>query len=112
MDEQCIFALLFLFNHYIMQFETFTASIHNNNMPAGLSVYLQSLWYDGKDDWHKAHALVDSLNDSTACWVHAYLHRKEGDIGNADYWYRRAGKTRPSVSLQQEWETIVKALLQ
>lgn len=80
-------------------------------MPAGLNVYLQALWYDAKDDWHKAHALVDHLNDKTACWVHAYLHRKEGDLGNADYWYRRAGKTRPSVSLKQEWEIIVKAIL-
>ncbi|RXK58892.1 hypothetical protein ESA94_16015 [Lacibacter luteus] len=94
-----------------MQFEIFTASINTNELPAGINIYLQSLWYDAKDNWHKAHALVDSLNDNTACWVHAYLHRKEGDIGNADYWYRRAGKVRPTVSLQQEWETIVKALL-
>ncbi len=94
-----------------MQFEIFSASLQTNNLPQGLTVYLQSLWYDAKDDWHKAHALVDSLTDSTACWVHAYLHRKEGDIGNADYWYRRPGKIRHSVSLQQEWETIVKALL-
>jgi len=79
--------------------------------PAGLSVYLQSLWYDGKGDWDKAHSLVDSLEDKAACWVHAYLHRKEGDTWNADYWYRRAGKTRPSVNLQQEWETIAAALL-
>lgn len=94
-----------------MDYQLFSESIAEAVLPAGLSVYLQSLWYDAKGDWHKAHALVDSLNDSTACWVHAYLHRKEGDLGNADYWYRRAAKTRPSVSLQQEWETIVKALL-
>ena len=94
-----------------MDDQLFSASIQTGNMPPGLSVLLQSLWYDAKDDWHKAHALVDHLNDETACWVHAYLHRKEGDIGNADYCYRRAGKTRPSVSLQQEWQTIVEALL-
>ena len=94
-----------------MDYQLFSESVATAAMPAGLSVYLQSLWYDAKDDWHNAHALVDHLNDETACWVHAYLHRKEGDLGNADYWYRRAGKTRPSVSLQQEWETIVKALL-
>ena len=98
-------------NEMYMDDQTFSKSIHTGIMPAGLSVYLQSLWYDAKDDWHKAHALVDHLNDQTACWVHAYLHRKEGDMGNADYWYRRAGKTRPSVSLQQEWATIVAALL-
>ncbi len=95
-----------------MDYKLFSESVTTAAMPAGLSVYLQSLWYDAKDDWHKAHAIVDHLGDKTACWVHAYLHRKEGDLGNADYWYRRAGKTRPSVSLQQEWETIVKALLQ
>ena len=94
-----------------MDYQQFAESVAAAAMPSGLNVYLQSLWYDAKDDWHKAHALVDHLNDETACWVHAYLHRKEGDIGNADYWYRRAGKQRPSVSLQQEWETIVKALL-
>lgn len=95
-----------------MDYQLFSESIAEAVLPAGLSVYLQSLWYDAKDDWHKAHALVDSLNDPAACWVHAYLHRKEGDLGNADYWYRRAGKTRPAVSLQQEWEIIVKELLQ
>lgn len=94
-----------------MQFEIFQQSIADNKLPQDISVYLQALWYDGNSNWSKAHSLVDSLEDATACWVHAYLHRKEGDIWNADYWYRRAGKKRPDVSLQQEWETIVKALL-
>ena len=94
-----------------MQFEIFQQSIKDNNLPAGISVYLQAMWYDGNGDWHKAHSLVDNLEGSTACWVHAYLHRKEGDVWNADYWYRKAGKKRPVVSLQQEWESIVKALL-
>jgi len=94
-----------------MQFEIFRQSIADNKLPAGISVYLRAMWYDGTDDWGKAHNLVDSLEDSTACWVHAYLHRKEGDIWNADYWYRRAGRKRPEVSLEEEWETIVKALL-
>jgi len=73
--------------------------------------YLLALWYDAKGDWNKAHDCVDHLNDSTACWVHAYLHRKEGDIWNADYWYRRADKKRPACSLDEEWANIVKALL-
>lgn len=94
-----------------MQFETFLQSISSTAAPANSSVYLQAMWHDAKNEWEKAHALVDSLHDATACWVHAYLHRKEGDIGNADYWYRRAGQTRPSVSLREEWEMIVKALL-
>ncbi|MBP6686894.1 MAG: hypothetical protein KA160_03465 [Lacibacter sp.] len=94
-----------------MQFERFRQSISLSEVPAEYSLYLRSMWYDAKEDWYEAHSLVDHLHDLTACWVHAYLHRKEGDIGNADYWYRRAGKTRPSVSLQEEWEIIVRALL-
>jgi hypothetical protein len=94
-----------------MQFETFKQSINSSTPPQNSSVYLQAMWFDKKGNWDKAHHLVDSLEDSTACWVHAYLHRKEGDIWNADYWYRKAGKQRPNVSLEEEWETIVKALL-
>jgi Tfp pilus assembly protein PilF len=55
--------------------------------------------------------LIQDVEDENASWIHAYLHRKEGDNGNADYWYRRAGKTRPSVSLDKEWEEIVTALI-
>ena len=76
-----------------------------------LLVQLRSLWYDGKGDWHQAHAEVDHLDDRASAWVHAYLHRKEGDILNADYWYRKAGKTRPDVSLEKEWEQLVMYLL-
>ncbi|MEO8885812.1 MAG: hypothetical protein ABI367_07090 [Mucilaginibacter sp.] len=75
--------------------------------PDGLSVQLRSLWYDGQGDWQRAHAEVDHLDDAGSAWVHAYLHRKEGDVGNADYWYRRAGKVRPEVSLEAEWEALV-----
>lgn len=94
-----------------MQFENFKQSINSSTPPTNSSVYLQAMWYDGNGNWDKAHHLVDSLEDSTACWVHAYLHRKEGDIWNADYWYRKASKKRPDISLEQEWETIVKTLL-
>jgi len=94
-----------------MQFETFKKSITDKKIPDDASVYLQSLWHDAVDNWSKAHSLVDNLEDATACWVHAYLHRKEGDIWNADYWYRKAGRKRPDISLDAEWETIVKALL-
>ena len=94
-----------------MQFETFKQSIKDKLPPADITVYLLSMWYDGNGDWNKAHHLIDYLEDTTACWVHAYLHRKEGDIWNADYWYRKAGKKRPDISLPAEWEMIVKALL-
>jgi hypothetical protein len=72
-----------------------------------LSVQLKSLWYDGKGDWHKAHAQVDDQTDRASARVHAYLHRKEGDIWNADYWYNRAKQVRPNVPLEEEWEALV-----
>jgi hypothetical protein len=94
-----------------MQFEIFQQSLHDTIPPQDISLYLLAMWYDAHGDWDKAHHLVDDLDDATACWVHAYLHHKEGDTGNAGYWYRRADKKMPVVSLQEEWETIVKALL-
>ncbi|MEO6734001.1 MAG: hypothetical protein ABIN01_22455 [Ferruginibacter sp.] len=94
-----------------MQFEAFQQSIKDETPPAGISMYLLAMWQDGQGNWDKAHKVVDSLEDTTACWVHAYLHRKEGDSWNADYWYSKAGKKRPDVSLQQEWEAIVRSLL-
>ena len=71
------------------------------------SPVVKSLWYDAKGDWEQAHAQVDQLNDLDSAWVHAYLHRKEGDIWNADYWYAKAKKIRPTYSLQEEWENLV-----
>jgi len=71
------------------------------------SVELKALWYDGKGDWDMAHHQVDHLNDSLSAHIHAYLHRKEGDIWNADYWYRKAHQTRPDYSLDKEWEQLV-----
>ena len=94
-----------------MKFEEFQNSLSESAPPDNLSGYLQSLWYDAKGDWNKAHGIIQNIEDKTAAWIHAYLHRKEGDIGNADYWYRRAGKNRPPDSLEDEWENIVKALL-
>jgi hypothetical protein len=94
-----------------MTYGEFILSIENDEQPGGMPVYLQALWWDAKGDWHKAHSLVDDLEDNTGCWVHAYLHRKEGDISNADYWYRNAHKQRPAVSLEEEWKTIVTELL-
>jgi hypothetical protein len=89
----------------------FKASLQEEQPGSELSVQLKSLWYDGKGDWQKAHAEVDQLNDGASAWVHAYLHRKEGDLWNADYWYSKAGKIRPQLSLEAEWETLVKQLI-
>jgi hypothetical protein len=82
-------------------------SLSADNPPVHFSAILKSLWYDAKGDWEKAHDQVDQLGGLDAAWVHAYLHRKEGDLWNADYWYARAKKTRPSSSLAAEWESLV-----
>ena len=94
-----------------MTFIEFKNSLTNRQPPAGISIYLQSLWYDGKEDWQQAHSLVDSLSGTEAAHVHAYLHRKEGDLSNADYWYRRAAQQRPPIELEKEWEYLVNKFL-
>lgn len=94
-----------------MNFEAFIHSLSQASPSKDLSVYLQSLWYDGKGDWNKAHAIIQDTEDETGSAIHAYLHRKEGDKWNANYWYNRAGKPMPQYDLEKEWEEIVKALL-
>ena len=86
----------------------FKQSVIDMRLPAKLPLYLQALWYDGTGNWKTAHDLIDQLTDQRSAHIHAYLHRKEGDIWNADYWYKRAGKTRPQVSLDEEWDMLVR----
>jgi hypothetical protein len=93
-----------------MNVAEFKASL-GGPVPDNLSVYLKSLWNDGKGDWEQSHYIIQDVDDKDAAWIHAYLHRKEGDTGNADYWYSRAGRKRPAISLQEEWEELVKAFL-
>ena len=85
----------------------FIESLSADKLPAGISVYLQSLWYDAKGDWNRAHQIIQDVDDQDAAWIHAYLHRKEGDISNAGYWYRRAGRKIFAESLKAEWTTLV-----
>ena len=94
-----------------MNLSSFKESLLNIEPPQNTSVYLQALWYDAKGEWDKAHTLIQDVDNRNASWIHAYLHRKEGDTGNADYWYRRAGKKRSSISLEEEWAQIVAALI-
>jgi hypothetical protein len=72
---------------------------------------LRALWLDARGAWDRAHKCVDALSDPDAMWVHAFLHRKEGDQGNAGYWYRRAGRPPHRGTLEQEWREIATALL-
>lgn len=69
------------------------------------------MWHDKKGDWDKAHRAVDHASDPDSAWVHAYLHRKEGDLSNARYWYERSGHPESQVELDQEWEQITSDLL-
>lgn len=92
-----------------MSFEELQQSIADDAAPPGeLSLALQALWHDGRGDWEKAHACAQDDHSRDGSWVHAYLHRKEGDLGNAGYWYARAGRARPEqrVTLEAEWDQI------
>jgi len=90
----------------------FKHSIREARLPAGLPLHVQALWHDGSGDWKTGHDLIDQLSDQRSAHIHAYLHRKEGDIWNADYWYKRAGRTRPNVSLNEEWDLLLQEYLQ
>jgi hypothetical protein len=94
-----------------MTFAEFQKSLGDTQPSPLLSPYLKALWHDGKGDWKTAHTIIQDIEDTTAAWIHAYLHRGEGDTGNADYWYSRAGRKRPDIPLKEEWEKIVTALL-
>lgn len=94
-----------------MTLDDFNHSLQAPAPPAGLSLALQGLWHDAKGDWHTAHECAQNQDDAEGAWVHAYLHRKEGDPSNAAYWYRQAGKPVSNAPLEIEWETIVMSLL-
>jgi hypothetical protein len=79
--------------------------------PPSLSTLLVALWHDAQGDLRKAHEFAQDIETPDGAWVHAYLHRKEGDASNAGYWYRQAGKKFPTQTLKQEWEEIVMELL-
>lgn len=94
-----------------MHYDEFISSLSADAPPENLSQMLKALWYDGKNDWEGSHNIAQDIQDRNGSWVHAYLHRKEGDISNARYWYSMAGRSLPAVSLQQEWESLVKEFL-
>ena len=94
-----------------MDYEEFVTSLQNSQPPAGISPLLQAMWYDGKGDWEASHNIAQDIHDRNGSWIHAYLHRKEGDLSNARYWYSMAGKRESKASLKEEWEEIVKAFL-
>jgi len=95
-----------------MNFEQFQQSTAASEPPAELPLVLTALWWDCKGNWAQAHQCAQQLDTAEHAWVHAYLHRKEGDLDNAGYWYRRAGRPVFKGSLKDEWNEIAKALLE
>ena len=89
----------------------FKASLSAAAPAPRLDAPLAALWWAANGDWDQAHRIVQDDETSEAAWVHAYLHRVEGDLGNAGYWYRRAGKPVATASLEAEWDAIASALL-
>jgi len=94
-----------------MTVEGFQHSLGLPNPPKELSFALAGLWWDAKGNWKRAHESAQQDESPAGSWVHAYLHRKEGDHSNAGYWYRRAGKPPAQTSLEEEWLHIAEALL-
>lgn len=97
-----------------MSFAEFEQSARGSTTPAGLSAPLLALWHAGRGDWKSAHETAQADKSRDGSWVHAYLHREEGDPGNAGYWYARAGRPRPAagVTLKEEWAALVRHFLE
>ncbi len=94
-----------------MDIASFRASVAADSPCAGLSPPLVALWWAAKGDWDRAHTAAQGQEDQSSAWVHAYLHRVEGDLSNAGYWYRRAGRPVTTGSLEDEWTEVATALL-
>lgn len=94
-----------------MDFASFVHSSLNSSPPKKLSPALRALWFDRSGSWERAHEEVQYEEDQSSAAAHAYLHRKEGDLWNARYWYKRAKRKEFKGSLEQEWESLVREFL-
>jgi hypothetical protein len=94
-----------------MTLEQFRQSLQREEPPGDLSLALAGLWWDAKGNWKRAHESAQQDEGPAGSWVHAYLHRKEGDSTNAAYWYHRAGKPPSQSPLEQEWLNLAESLL-
>ena len=94
-----------------MTYDEFVNSISGEEPPAGLPETLTSLWWDKRGDWDRAHAIAQDIPTEQGSAVHAYLHREEGVLWNADYWYNRAGRQRPDIALKEEWQLLAEEML-
>ena len=94
-----------------MTLQEFKLKLTAAHPSSNLSNYLKAMWYDANNDWEKAHDIAQKIDDKNGSIIHAYLHRKDGDLWNAEYWYRKAGKLMPDYPLEREWEEIVSIFL-
>lgn len=94
-----------------MQADQFLISVQEKVPPPGISPHLEALWWDKKGHWQRAHELIQNLPDRLASAIHAYLHRQEGDLWNARYWYSRAGVPEVTTSSEAEWYSLVRQAL-
>lgn len=95
-----------------MNFEAFRQSLAGTAPPPDAGPLLQALWHEARGDWNRAHEITQDIDGRRAARLHAYLHRKEGDLANAGYWYRRAGAKMYEGRLDSEWEALVRDLLE
>ena len=89
-----------------MTYDEFLQYCNSDGTVPEVSPLLMALYHDAKGEWDRAHEIVQDINGSGASWIHAYLHRKEGDRGNASYWYSRAGKPFCNSGLEEEWNEL------
>ena len=92
-----------------MTFDRFQARVAESTPPGDLSPSLLALWHDARGNWDDAHRVAQDIEGAEGAWIHAYLHRKEGDVSNAAYWYRRAGQPVATDALEDEWMRIARA---
>lgn len=96
-----------------MNVQEFARTTSRQTPPSGLSPMLEALWFARKGDWERAHGIVqEHENETTSALVHAHLHRIEGDLSNAGYWYRRAGRKPPDMNLNDEWKALTAHFLE
>lgn len=94
-----------------MNAEALRTTLGNANPPSGLAPLVEAMWWEAKGNWTRAHEIAQDIDTRDGAWVHAYLHRREGDEWNAGYWYRHAGRTPVSISMDEEWRQIATELL-
>jgi hypothetical protein len=94
-----------------MDLQAFRCTLANTEPPERVGRALRAMWHAGRNQWDRAHALVQTHDDGDSCWIHAHLHRVEGDLSNARYWYARAGRRMPTGDPRTEWDEIVTSLL-